>query len=102
MSENSNHTFDGQYGPRFRVPDEAASTAETKLIRIIDGRYNPKFTVPDGGFITVDGRPFRLEYIDETHFRTEGCYFHICQFGGRVIDRGRDVRPYDPAQGANS
>lgn len=69
-----------------------------KIIRIIDGRYNPKFTVPDGGFITVDGKPYRLEYIDETHFLTEGCYFHICDFGERVIDRGRDVRPYNPQE----
>lgn len=98
MSDTTSPTFAGQYGPRFRVPDEAASTAETKLIRIIDGRYNPKFTVPDGGFITVNGLPYQLRYMDETHFEATGRCFHICQFGEMIIDKGHDVQPYNPQE----
>ena len=69
-----------------------------RLIRIIDSRYNLKFTVPDGGCITIDGVPYKLEYVDETHFYTQGQHCHIWDFGANFIDRGRDVRPYDPAK----
>lgn len=67
-----------------------------KTIRIIDGQYNEKFRVQDGGFITVDGEPYQLHYCDETHFRIGSTYYHICQFGERVIDRGRNVQPHTP------
>ena len=69
---------------------------ESKTIRIIDGRYNEKFRVQDGGFITVDGQPYQLRYLDETHFEVCGRCWHICQFGERVIDRGRNVQPNTP------
>lgn len=69
---------------------------DSKTIRIIDWRYSEKFRVADGGFITVDGEPYQVHYIDETHFRIGSSYYHICQFGERVIDRGRDVRPHTP------
>jgi len=68
------------------VPPGAITEART--IRIIDGRYNPKFTVQDGEWITVDGKAYQVQYIDETHFRINGQYFHICQFGERVVDQG--------------
>ena len=65
---------------------------ETKMIRIIDGHYNLQFTVQDGGYISVDGKPYQLRYLDETHFDISGRCWHICQFGENVIDRGQDVR----------
>jgi hypothetical protein len=75
------------------------STTDRRTIRIIDGHYTPQFTVEDGGGITVDGRPYRLHYCDETHFRAENMetgqsagFFHICQFGERVIDQGCIVK----------
>ncbi len=64
---------------------------ESKKIRIIDGHYKDQFTVEDGGWITVDGKPYQVHYIDETHFRINHQYFHICQFGETVIDRGSIV-----------
>ena len=74
---------------------------ETRTIRIIDGRYNPQFTVQDGGCITVDGKLYRLRYCDETHFKAENAetgksagFFHICQFGEKVVDQGREVLPW--------
>lgn len=67
---------------------------EARTIRIIDGRYNEQFRVADGGYITVDGEPYQLHYCDETHFRIGSTHYHICQFGERVIDRGRVVRPH--------
>lgn len=81
------------------VPPGAATKA--RLIRIIDGHYNLHFTVQDGGWIIVDGKPYRLHYCDETHFRAEnvetgrGSFFHICQFGETVIDRGCVVAKMD-------
>lgn len=84
----------GNAYPPFVPP---GATQEAKIIRIIDGRYNPHFTVRDGECITVDGKLYRLHYIDETHFRAEnvetgkGDFFHICQFGENVIDQGRIV-----------
>ncbi len=75
---------------------------ESKRIRIIDGRYNLRFTVEDGGLITVDSKPYRLHYADETHFRAVDAatgrsagFFHICEFGERVIDQGRVVAKMD-------
>ena len=67
-----------------------------KTIRIIDGRYNLQFTVQDGEWITVDGKPYQLEYLDETHFRAKGgrC-LHICEFGERVVDQGSIVAKLD-------
>lgn len=67
---------------------------ETKMIRIIDGAYNEKFKIPDGGRITVNGKLYQLEYLDEIHFRIAGRCFHICEFGKKIIDKGGDVRPY--------
>jgi hypothetical protein len=70
---------------------------EAKTIRIIDGHYNLQFTVEDGGWITVDGKPHQVHYLDETHFaigRYREC-FHICQFGELSIDRGRIVAKMD-------
>lgn len=64
---------------------------ETKMIRIIDGRYNEQFRVEDGGHITVDGKPYQVRYLDETHFQVAGRCFHICEFGERVIDKGQTV-----------
>ena len=81
------------------VPPGAAM--EAKTIRIIDGRYNLQFTVQDGETITVDGKPYQLHYLDETHFRAvnaetgNGTFFHICQFGENVIDRGSVVTKMD-------
>jgi hypothetical protein len=82
----------GNANPPFVVPE---GVAEAKTIRIIDGRYNLQFTVADGGAISVDGEAYRLRYCDETHFKAESMetgksagFFHICQFGERVIDRG--------------
>lgn len=68
-------------------------TTEKKMIRIIDGQYNLLFTVEDGGYISVDGKPYQLEYLDETHFRAVGgrC-FHICEFGEKVVDKGQVVK----------
>ena len=76
------------------TPPEAVKEART--IRIIDGRYNLQFTVEDGGWITVNGKPYQLEYLDETHFRAVGgrC-LHICEFGERVIDQGDIVAKMD-------
>ena len=61
-----------------------------------DGHYNLQFTVQDGEWITVDGKPYQLEYLDETHFRAKGggC-FHICEFGQRVVDQGGIVAKMD-------
>lgn len=87
---------DPQYSPRFCVPEMQAQAPAIKMIRIIDGQYNEKFCVADGGFITVDGKPYQLRYLDETHFETCGRCWHICQFGEQVIDRGRDVQPHTP------
>jgi hypothetical protein len=72
---------------------EGEMTRDPREIRIIDGHYHEKFRVPDGGYITVDGKPYQLHYLDETHFyvKGSGCW-HICQFGERVIDMGQDVR----------
>ncbi len=85
----------------FVVPE---SIKETKIIRIIDGRYNLRFTVEDGGRISVDGKAYRLHYCDETHFRAENVetgksagFFHICQFGETVIDRGCVVTKIEEA-----
>ena len=81
----------GNAYPPFVPP---GATLETKTIRIIDGRYNLQFTVPDGGHIKADGKLYQLHYLDETHFRAvntetgHGTFFHICQFGERVIDQG--------------
>jgi len=68
------------------VPPGAA--LDSKTIRIIDGRYNLQFTVQDGEWIAVNGKPFQVHYIDETHFKINGQYFHICQFGEKAIDQG--------------
>ena len=53
--------------------------------------YNLQFLL-EGGYISVDGKPYHVRYLDETHFDIAGTCYHICQFGERVIDRGRDVR----------
>jgi hypothetical protein len=84
------------------VPPGAAK--ESRIIRIVDGRYNLQFEVEDGGFITVDGKgPYQLRYMDETHFQVvhpdgHGQYFHICQFGETVIDRGNIVAKMNKEQ----
>lgn len=82
----------GNANPPFVVPE---AVKESRTIRIIDGQYNLRFTIEDGGRISVDGKPYRLHYCDETHFRAEDVetgknagFFHICQFGEKVIDRG--------------
>jgi len=69
------------------------ATKEARTIRIINGRYKLLFTVQDGESITVDGKTYQLEYLDETHFRAKGgrCW-HICEFGERVIDHGSEVK----------
>ena len=84
--------------PPFAPPGAAQ---EAKIIRIINGRYSLQFTVADGGYITADGKLYRLQYIDETHFRAvnaetgHGTFFHICQFGEKVIDQGIIVEKMD-------
>ena len=45
---------------------------DTKKIRIIDGHYNLQFMVEDGGYISVDGKPYHVRYLDETHFDIAG------------------------------
>jgi hypothetical protein len=67
----------------------------TKTIRIIDGRYNLKFTVQDGGQIRVNGKPYKVHYLDETHFQIGGTCYHICEFGEKAIDRGAVVEKMD-------
>lgn len=91
----------GNPNPPFVVPE---AVAEARIIRIIDGHYNLRFTVKDGGRIRVDGKPYRLHYCDETHFRAENMetgrsagVFHICQFGETVIDRGSVVTKIEGA-----
>ena len=81
------------YGPGYQPFIPPGATTEARTIRIIDGRYKLQFTVQDGESITVDGRPYQLEYLDETHFRAVGgrCW-HICEFGERVIDQGCEVK----------
>jgi len=81
-------------------PPEA--TTETRIIRIIDGSYNLQFSIEDGDCISVDGKPYRLHYCDETHFKAENMgtgrsagFFHICEFGQRVVDRGCVVAKMD-------
>lgn len=69
------------------------ATSDERMIRIIDGHYNLQFTIPDVAFITVDGKAHQIHYIDETHFKIAGQYFHICQFGEQTIDLGVEVRP---------
>ena len=78
------------------------ATTEARTIRIIDGHYNLQFEVEDGGWITVDGKPYQLEYLDEPHFKSKGgrC-FHICEFGQRVVDQGSIVEKMD-MQAANT
>jgi hypothetical protein len=51
--------------------------------------------VEDSGWITVDGKEYQVHYVDETHFRINREYFHICQFGEKVIDRGCVVAKRD-------
>lgn len=81
----------GNNYPPFIPP---GAVQEGKTVRIINGRYNLQFTVPDGGYIKADGKLYQLQYLDETHFRAvnaetgHGTFFHICQFGERVIDQG--------------
>jgi hypothetical protein len=75
------------------VPPGAA--LESRTVRIIDGHYNLQFTVEDGGWISVDGKPYQVNYIDETHFRINRQYFHICQFGENVVDKGCIVETMD-------
>ncbi|MDR2668395.1 MAG: hypothetical protein LBC14_00405 [Desulfovibrio sp.] len=96
MEKNSNSLVGGSYIRPFVV--EGEMTREPREIRIIDGSYNEKFCVPDGGYITVDGTPYQLHYVDETHFSINGTYWNICQFGERVVDRGRDVRKMEEEQ----
>jgi hypothetical protein len=92
----------GNAYPPFVPP---GATKESKTIRIIDGRYNPQFTVLDGEYITVDGKLYRLHYVDETHFKTENVetgrctFFHICQFGENVIDQGSIVAKVENSGG---
>jgi hypothetical protein len=63
-------------------------------IRIIDGHYNEKFTVPDGGLISIDGKRYRLRYLNDMNFELialdfeQRDVFHISQFGRNIIDRG--------------
>ncbi len=78
----------GNDHPPFALPEAAKGS---RKIRIIDGHYNLQFTVDDRGWIVVDGKPYQVHYIDETHFRINRQYFHICQFGETVIDRGSIV-----------
>lgn len=78
----------GNAYPPFVPP---GATKESRRIRIIDGHYNLQFTIEDRGWIIVDGKPYQVHYIDETHFRINRQYFHICQFGENVIDRGSVV-----------
>ncbi len=91
----------GNVHPPFVVPE---GVKENRTIRIIDGRYNLRFTVEDGGLIIVDSKPYRLHYADETHFKAENVetgksagFFHICQFGETVIDRGCVVTKIEEA-----
>ena len=75
----------GNTYPPFVPP---GATSEARTVRIIDGHYNLQFTVQDGEWITVNGEPCQVHYIDETHFRINRQYFHICQFGEKTIDQG--------------
>ena len=65
---------------------------DTKKIRIIDGHYNLQLTEEDGGQTSVDGKPYHVRYLVETHFDIAGTCNHTCQFGEWVIERGPDVR----------
>jgi hypothetical protein len=65
---------------------------ENRIIRIIDSYYRKTLLeVEDGGWITVDGKPYQLHYLDETHFQINGECWHRDQFRVRVIEQGRIV-----------
>ena len=75
-----------------------------KQIQVRNERYMTLFTVPDGDSIIINGKAYRLEYIDETHFHTIGpsggkeCW-HIDQFGEKVACSGRNIIEYSPEGG---
>ena len=77
---------------------EGVMTREEREIRIVDGSYNEKFRVPDGGHICIDGLVYQVRYIDEAHFAIGSRYWHICQFGELVVDKGRDVRKLEASE----
>jgi hypothetical protein len=99
MERNDDGLPGGRYIRPFVI--EGLMTREPREIRIIDGHYNEKFRLPDGGFISVDGKPYQLHYLDETHFAVNavnGRCWHICEFGERVVDQGREVRKFEEEQ----
>ena len=75
-----------------------------KQIQIRNERHVTLFTVPDGSSVIIDGKPYRLEYDDETHFYITGpsggrdCW-HINQFGEKVACYGRSTIEYTPEGG---
>ena len=62
-----------------------------KVIKIIDTSYNTVLLVPDGGSISVDGKTYQLEYLDETHFRAVkgGRCWHIHEFAHALERNGQ-------------
>jgi hypothetical protein len=87
--ESSENIFNGGTSIRPFVTEDM--TSEKREIRIIDGQYNEYFRVKDGGYILIDGNVYQLHYVDETHFSIGRKYWHICQFGECVIDKGAKV-----------
>ena len=68
----------GNTYPPFVPP---GATSEARTVRIIDGHYNLQFTVQDGEWITVNGEPCQVHYIDETHFRITGTFAMLLILG---------------------
>jgi hypothetical protein len=93
IEANINNIPGGRYVRPFVI--EGVMTREARIIRIIDGNYNEKFQVEDGGHISIDGSVYQLRYVDETHFSIRDKYWHCCEFGELVVDKGRDVRKFD-------
>ncbi|MDR2818910.1 MAG: hypothetical protein LBB60_00010 [Desulfovibrio sp.] len=96
MEANINNIPGGRYVRPFVI--EGVMTREARIIRIIDGHYNAQFQVEDGGHISIDGNVYQLRYVDETHFSIGGKYWHICEFGECVIDKGAKVEKLEKGE----
>jgi hypothetical protein len=96
MGKNSKKIPGGTYIRPFVL--ESTMTREAREIRIIDGSYNEKFRLPDGGHLSIDGEIYQARYIDEAHFAIGSRYWHICQFGECVIDKGAKVKKLEKGE----
>jgi hypothetical protein len=96
MERNGDKLQGGSYIRPFVI--EGVMTSEAREVRIIDGSYIEKFRLPDGGHISIDGEIYQVRYVDETHFAIGSKYWHICQFGELVVDKGHDVQKVENVQ----